>query len=556
MAEPRLLSQFYVKIGGADASEEFMRSLIEVSVESSLHLPDVATLVVHDPSLQWIDDALLEPGKAIQISTSPNRTKGQPSVVFDGEIVELEPEFTSATHRLLARAFDRLHRLSRGRFVRSFQNVTDSDIVNRIAKETGFEPDVEPTRRVYEYVLQHNETNFEFLRKRAASLSYMLYADGKKLCFKPLKPEEEPIELKWGFTLNEFRPRLSTIHQVDAVNVRGWDPSTRTEILGSSKSEKGTPQVPTNSNGGQVSRSAFQVVANDLVSSPPIRTQSDADSVAKAAVKRRAERFIAADGVCLGNPEIIAGARVKLEGLGDKFTGVYFITSAKHIYNLKQEYRTQFSTSGDEPFTLFSILRRGDREQNGMPGLAIGVVTDNNDPKGWGRVKLRFPWLSSDHTSDWARVISVGGGSQRGVQFLPEVNDEVLVGFEMGDIHHAYVIGGLWNGKDKPPRDLSEVVKSGKVQQRIICSRAGHTIVFDDQASGGGITIQDIGGNKIFLNVREKKLIIQSKGDTEISAEGNLTLKAKGQIQIEGNGARLDGGVSTVDVTGSLIRLN
>src|SRR5438093_4587112 len=112
MPDTNLLSHFYVKIDGADASEEFMHALVEVTVESSLHLPDVATLVLHDPRLRWIDDAHLEPGKAVQVSAKTGRSE---HLLFDGEIVEIEPDFGLSTQRLVVRAFDRLHRLARGR---------------------------------------------------------------------------------------------------------------------------------------------------------------------------------------------------------------------------------------------------------------------------------------------------------------------------------------------------------------------------------------------------------------------------------------------------------
>src|SRR3989440_12115538 len=112
-----LLSQIYVKIDGADPPDGFMRDLLEVTVENSLHLPDVATLVLHDARLHWIDDGGLVPGKAIQISA---KTARQEKLLFDGEIVEIEPDFEPSTQQLIVRAFDRLHRLSRGRHVRSF----------------------------------------------------------------------------------------------------------------------------------------------------------------------------------------------------------------------------------------------------------------------------------------------------------------------------------------------------------------------------------------------------------------------------------------------------
>src|SRR4051794_33444303 len=103
------LSQVYIKIEGTNASEEFMHDLIGVTVESSLHLPDVATLTLHDTGLRYIDDAKLTPGKTIEISAKSGQTADP---LFEGEIVELEPDFHAAAPHLVVRAFDRLHRLA------------------------------------------------------------------------------------------------------------------------------------------------------------------------------------------------------------------------------------------------------------------------------------------------------------------------------------------------------------------------------------------------------------------------------------------------------------
>jgi uncharacterized protein involved in type VI secretion and phage assembly len=194
----------------------------------------------------------------------------------------------------------------------------------------------------------------------------------------------------------------------------------------------------------------------------------------------------------------------------------------------------------------------------------VGIVTDNKDPDGQGRVKVKYPSLSADHASDWARLVSPGAGAERGLEFIPEINDEVLVGFELGDVHCPYVLGGLWNGRDAPPKKSDGLISSGKVQQRIIRSRTGHVITLDDADSGGGITIQDKGGNKIVLDAQSDALTIEvkgnasikSQGDLTVEAQGNLTLKAAGQVEIKGMGVKLDGGASSVDVKGSPINLN
>jgi uncharacterized protein involved in type VI secretion and phage assembly len=283
--------------------------------------------------------------------------------------------------------------------------------------------------------------------------------------------------------------------------------------------------------------------------------QAAADRLAQAVADRHASRFIEAEGTCSGNPALVAGTLLRLSGVGTRFGGNYFVTSATHTYSANQGYSTQFSISGQHPFTLLSLLTP---EQEGMPttGLVIGIVTDNQDPEGWGRVKVKYPWLSGDHASDWARVVVPGGGAERGIQFLPEVNDEVLVGFELGDVHYPYVLGGLWNGQDAPPKKSNQVVNGGKVQQRIIRSRAGHVITLDDSDGGGGITVQDRNGNKVVFESGTNALTIEVQGNVTVKAQGNLTLEAQGQVEMKGMGIKIDGGAATVDVQGSLINLN
>jgi phage protein D/phage baseplate assembly protein gpV len=519
-----LITQFHVKIDGAFVAPEFMADVFEVTVQNSLHLPDVATLVLNDPRLKWIDDALLAPGKAVEIhgTASPERSKSRP--IFDGEIVELEPEFGAKMHRLTVRAFDRLHRLSRGRYVRSFQNVTDSDLARRFATEVGLQPDVESTRQVHEYLFQNNETNLEFLRQRAADVGFLCYVEGKKLCFKRLAHKGSPVALNWGATLSEFRIRMTTIAQSSRVTARGWDPATKREIVAEVSKGEGMRSIGDKKSGAMVAKEAFRIDANYLVASAPIRAQLGADQIAKSVADRQAERFIEADGSCQGNPNVIAGSSVKIESVGNRFGGEYIVTAATHRFSPADGYTTQFSISGQTPATLLRLVQHDEPAQR-QQGLVIGIVTDNQDPKGWGRVKVKYPWLSGEHASDWARVVAVGAGAERGVEFLPEIDDEVVVGFEMGDFHHPFVLGGLWNGKDLPPKKNQQVVGGGKVKQRIIRSRSGHRIVFDDSDGSGSVTIADKNGNTLTIDSASNAMSIDVKGNLSIKAVGQVTIK-------------------------------
>lgn len=178
--------------------------------------------------------------------------------------------------------------------------------------------------------------------------------------------------------------------------------------------------------------------------------------------------------------------------------------------------------------SLWDLLgeRDGDDTRAGrVTGVVIGVVTNNQDPEGLGRVKVKFPWLSDTDESQWARIAAPMAGKDRGVYCLPEIDDEVLVAFEHGDMRFPYVLGALWNGKDTPPETNSD----GKNNVRLIKSRSGHQIRLNDEDGKETIEIIDRSAkNSIVIDTAKKAITITVDGDLTLSAtKGTLTLDAK-----------------------------
>jgi uncharacterized protein involved in type VI secretion and phage assembly len=157
-------------------------------------------------------------------------------------------------------------------------------------------------------------------------------------------------------------------------------------------------------------------------------------------------------------------------------------------------------------------------------GITVGIVTNNQDPQGLGRVQVRFPWLSDEHGSHWARVASPMAGKERGLYFLPEVDDEVLVAFEHGVVEFPYVLGALWNGKDLPPEPSDQ-----QNNRRTIKSRSGHIIRLDDTDGDERIEIIDKSAkNSIVISTKDNSITITSDADlTVASTSGALTLSGK-----------------------------
>lgn len=194
-------------------------------------------------------------------------------------------------------------------------------------------------------------------------------------------------------------------------------------------------------------------------------------------------------------------------------------------------------------------------------GVAAGIVTNNKDDLKEGRVKIKFPWLSDNNETDWVRIASVMAGKERGIFFLPEVKDEVLVAFEHGDINRPFVIGALWNGKDKPPEENSD----GKNNIRIIKSRSGHIIKIDDTEGEEKIEIVDkTKKNMIIIDAKENKISLKSDKDIEISApKGKISIDAKdieikssASTKVEASSEMDLKATSTMNIKGLTVNIN
>lgn len=196
-----------------------------------------------------------------------------------------------------------------------------------------------------------------------------------------------------------------------------------------------------------------------------------------------------------------------------------------------------------------------------ISGVLIALVKSTKDPEGLGRVQINFPWRGKENEMYWARLATLMTGNNRGTVFYPEVDDEVLVAFEDGDIDYPYIIGALWNGKDKPPEKNSD----GKNNIKMIKTRSGHTIKLNDKDGEEKIEIIDkTGENKICIDSSTKKISIECGGDLELSAaKGKVVIKAK-EIEIKStSSAKIEASAgmdlkssATMNIKGSMVNIN
>ncbi len=599
MATDTAVADFFIKIDGMEIPKDLSRQLVRVVVDSDLHQPDMFTLLFHDRDMEWVDDPRLGVGKEVEIwgqSATQSRRSSTRSLLFKGEITTIEPDFSRGGRpTLLLRGYDRSHRMHRGQKRRSFLQTTDSDIALKLAAEEGLRAEVDASPHVYEYLFQNNQTNMEFLVERARRIGYQVYVFDRTLYFrKGTANHGELPELNWGKDLLDFHPRLTAVHQADEVLVRSWDPLTKQAVEGRATVSQSQIEVGISHDGGDVAQAAFGSTSQAVVVDVPMESAKKASDLAQALYNEINGEFIQGEGSCFGNPLMLAGKTVKLSGLGKRFSGVYFITAATHIYE-SHGYATHFKISGQGPDTVSHLLAdgQGRNPRTQYAGAVVGIVTNISDPRQLGRVKVKFPWLEENEESNWARMASPMAGNGSGFFVLPEINDEVLIAFEHGDILRPFVIGMLWNGRDKPPLTTTQAVGGGKVNQRVWQSRTGHQILLDDTRSGEKvivrsknghvielddsagaqrITIKDSAGNLIELDATQNSITIDAQGNLTLKNRGNLTLQSMGNLKLQSAGSvdiqatgqlSLNGmagtsvkSTATVQIQAPLIRIN
>jgi uncharacterized protein involved in type VI secretion and phage assembly len=515
-----------------------------------------------DPALKWVDNALLDIGKEVQIQMKADENEGatQAAILIKGEITALEPSFSPGGETALTvRGYDKSHRLHRGKKTRTFLKIKDSDLVRTIAGEAGLTPQADTTSTTYDYVLQNNQTNMEFLMARAERIGYQVYSAEGSLYFKKGDATlATGPELVFLDNLLSFQPCWTASGQADKAIVRGWDPKGKAAIESTATPAASLNQGGMTQTGGAKSQAAFGGSAEAIVVDRPVFTAAEAGELSAGLSHDIGREFVQAEGVCEGDPKVKAGCKVTVKGVGTRFSGSYLVTSATHLYTI-EGYTVNFSISGRQPNTLSHLLESSNG--HGMQGVVAAMVTNVKDPEDLGRVKVKYPWLGrspqgADIESDWVRIAAPMAGAERGFMLLPEVNDEVLVAFEHGDIHRPYLVGALWGSTDKPPKKNSEAVGSdGKVNQRVLKTRAGHliilddkqgeeqisvtsksghTVILDDKSGSENITVKDkTGNNKMVIDSTKNSLTINVNGDFVVDAKGKITLQSAQDMTLD-----------------------
>jgi phage protein D len=592
------VASYQIRLNGAELKPELMNALGEIKIVDSLMLPDSLDLTMFINSYdkvkatQDVDGQPFKIGTELVVKAGALEDQAPMTTVFEGQVVAVDADFGHGGITLGVRAYDLGHKLMRNRKARVFKDQTVSDVVRSILGENGLSADVTSTNTTMDWIQQDNETDWDFIWRLARGLGYWLLIDGKNAQFIPAEAvvKQNTVELEWPTTIASFHPRVSGAQQVQTVTASAWDPKSKRVMSSSADASRELSKigltrskVSEDLGGGAIHISNSSAVAPDEV-----------ESLAQATLSRIATAYVEAEAHIPGNPKVKAGVTLKVTGVGEQFSGEYLVGTVRHSLSGGGAFDTFVSTGTSTPSSLAAMTGNGNSGGNGKFGdrLVIGLVSNNKDDEKLGRVKVKFPALDDTLESDWLRIATLNAGPQRGVLMLPQVNDEVIVGFENGDTRRGYVLGSLWNGKDKPaPEHLKgadendgsfsvqsdkQFIATSKDEMKLTSTKKMTIESKDEQLvkiakdrteQVGGNLKDDVSGN---LEQKAKgNYKSESTGSTTIKATGTVTLESSASLTIKAPSVTVEGqasltlkapqvtinGSAMVNISGGLINL-
>ena len=454
---------FRVEVDGQPLPDDIEELMSYALVEDNLNLPDMFFLSFLDPAHVAIEKGRFAMAAAVRIwARSESNTGGEP--LFTGEVTALERQLDGGRTRTIVRGFDRANRLYRGRRTRAFKDVTHSDVVKEVARGAGLEiGQVDtPQGRPSPHIAQANMTDAEFLGGLAGEVGFVLAVEDGKVNFRaPTRSDEapqegdlaaqDPLQLVQGDNLLRFNATVTADSQVKDVSVRGWDIATKQAIVGTA------PAATTAAEVGVTPARLAQAFGDPTFTATdvPYGESEQVEAASRALAEQIASAHAQIEGVARGNPLLRAGRAISLGLAGPPFEGKYTLTTTSHVYD-NGEYLTHFASTGLHERSLLGLTSSGGGASRGtspafvtapIPSVVSAVVTNVADDEKLGRVKVKIPRLDDDFESGWLRVVQPGAGAGRGALVLPEVDDEVVVAFEQGDVRRGYVLGGVQIGR-------------------------------------------------------------------------------------------------------------
>lgn len=475
-------------------------------------------------------------GSMITVSFKTKDDLGYPDNIFKGLITEIGfANNINSSGDLIFKGYSPTILLDNGRSNLSFTQKNLSQIVKTI---TGSVPGnllpvaMNPRfKSQIPYIVQYQETGFEFIRRLAAEYGEWFFYDGKSLQYgKPAS--ESTVELKYPRDISDLNLNLKIVplkfNQVEYYSKENEKFKTDSGSVQVSGLDKFATHALNTSN------KLFSTPVN-FFSDKKVISKAELDAAVKAEKSSRAADLVVlnahSDSPYLSPGKVVKIAATKSDTRSDEDFGKFVVLSVVHAVDGLGNYSNTFSGI---PSGVEVVPNPYDRSPVAEPQL--GVVKQNNDPDNLGRVKVQLMWQEDQETTPWIRVMSMhagtrsGGDKNRGIFFTPEVNDYVIVGFSQNDPDRPFVMGSVPHGK------AIDTSKNNDNHIKSIRTRSGNTIYLKDKENNKEqeIVIKTDDQNLVSILVQNNKGVITIKSTKDIEVSSDKTVKIKSEkISIE-----------------------
>jgi len=571
---PSDLPTFKILIAGTEISGTYRVLSVDVmkvynrisSAKIILFDGDPAT---EDFKVSNTDD--FKPGNEIEILAGYHSDE---KTIFKGIIIKhgLKAKKDKAS-QLIVEAKDAAVKLTVGRKSKYFYESSDSEIIEEICKKVSVKTDVESTSAKHKEMVQHYVTDWDFIVSRAEMNGLPVLTDDNTLTIKKIDTSASPVlTLVYGSTLMEFEAEMDAKSQYSAVKSYSW--SYKDQAI--ADADAADPSITESGNikstelADVIGLSEYSLKHSGKIQDDDLKSWSDACLLKSKLSKIRGRAKFQ------GFADVKPGTIIELKGVGDRFNGNVLVSGIRHSLGVGNwETDVQFGFNNDWFYKNEDVVEKSASGLvPGINGLQVGVVVQlEGDPDGEHRIQVRIPIIDDKEVGTWARVSTLDAGDTRGSFFLPEIGDEVIVGFINDDPRDAVVLGML-NSSAKPApltaaddnyqkgfftKSKIKLLFDDEKKSITIETPAGKSIVIDDDA--GTITAKDENNNKIELS--SDGITIESAADLKLKATGDVTIqgtnvtnKANAQFKAEGSaGAELSTSASAV-VKGSVVQIN
>jgi len=333
---------FKVKLNGSLIALDVSQKITQVVVTDHLDKADMVQLSVDNHDMDMFDIYAELFGEGSELSVTIGYHNGEENEFF-GEITRVTSNFSAnGAPTMSVTAYDMLHRLTRERTPDTYTKMTDSAIVAKIAGKAKLKPMVMPTTDIRESVQTNSNNWLDFLKELAKRNNFEVWAKKDELHFGiRLDGIGTFHRFKYGESLISFQPTISTVSQVNEVEVRGWDAKKKKAVVGKAKQKKLAASTSVSARGRSQITTGAGNNAKKVVNNPNVTTKSEADTLAEAILKTQSDKLIEGTGKVIGSPGIKAGTYMMLTGLGIKFSGIYFVTESTHTLGTTG-YKTDF----------------------------------------------------------------------------------------------------------------------------------------------------------------------------------------------------------------------